>query len=341
MGLEMDRVQRLVVGVLLPAAFLGLWIVPVLLFAGDLPDPIAIHFGTSGAADGSAPLWVHVLTMGVFVVVSSLILVWAAWRPSSSLGVEAALATFIGALFSIVSAQVILSNRDLDSWRDATIGGSGVVWGAVVGSLAAGLAVAGMVRHAARLDTGETTPAVPVAPGERVAWIGRSSSWQFGAGAVFLVFLGTVLTLTLSASRAAGIAVLFAGLAMVCFMSVTVTVSDAGVRVRAGALRWPGVTLPLAEIEAARHVEDFNPMRDGARLSSAEGARGTRFLNLGGVGWGYRGSLRLFGAAAWVLGRGPALELDLVDGKRFIVTVDGAEQAAALVNGLLARQSVL
>jgi len=39
-------------------------------------------------------------------------------------------------------------------------------------------------------------------------------------------------------------------------------------------------------------------------------------------GWGYRGSLRLLKYAALATRRGPALELNLSRGRRFIVTVD-------------------
>jgi hypothetical protein len=58
-------------------------------------------------------------------------------------------------------------------------------------------------------------------------------------------------------------------------------------------------------------------------------------------GWGYRGSLRLFGKAAIILRGGEGLRLDLVDGKKLLVALDGAEQAAGVVNDLLRdRESV-
>jgi hypothetical protein len=104
-------------------------------------------------------------------------------------------------------------------------------------------------------------------------------------------------------------------------MSVDVSVSEHGVRVRAGAVHWPRVQLDLAEIEAA-HAVDWKPLQ----------------WNLVS-GWGYRGSLRLFRKAAWVLRSGPALELDLTGERRFVVTVDDAEEAAAVLNGLLVRRS--
>lgn len=51
-------------------------------------------------------------------------------------------------------------------------------------------------------------------------------------------------------------------------------------------------------------------------------------------GWGYR---MLPGRSAMVLRRGPAIELELANGRRFAVTVDDANTGAGLVNGLLAR----
>ena len=51
-------------------------------------------------------------------------------------------------------------------------------------------------------------------------------------------------------------------------------------------------------------------------------------------GIGYRGSLRLFRRAAWVLRSGPALAFDLAGGRRFTLTVDDAEGAAAALEQL-------
>jgi hypothetical protein len=47
------------------------------------------------------------------------------------------------------------------------------------------------------------------------------------------------------------------------------------------------------------------------------------------------GLLLVFGAAAVVLRRGPALRLTLRDGKTFLVTVDDAATGAALLNDLI------
>lgn len=49
-----------------------------------------------------------------------------------------------------------------------------------------------------------------------------------------------------------------------------------------------------------------------------------------GVGWGYRGSLTLFGRAAVILRTGPGLRLDLTDGKSFYITIDDPDTAAGV-----------
>jgi hypothetical protein len=53
------------------------------------------------------------------------------------------------------------------------------------------------------------------------------------------------------------------------------------------------------------------------------------------AGWGYRGSLRLFRRAAWVVRSGPALELELTGGRRFTVTLDDADGALAALEQVL------
>ena len=54
------------------------------------------------------------------------------------------------------------------------------------------------------------------------------------------------------------------------------------------------------------------------------------------AGWNYRGSLRIFGRAAVIVHRGEGLELSLTGRQSFVVTVDDAATAAALLNDELA-----
>ncbi len=321
MELEMDRRQRIVVGVLFPAWFLGITIVPWVLTLGDLPGPIANHFDRHGDADGHVPLVVHMVFVAFFTVASSAVLLWAAWRRGSRLGAEVVVATFLGWLIGMINAILLNANHGHDRWQDVTIG-SGAVWGAVLSAFGAALPVALMVRHGARMDEAAASRTLPLSTSERAAWFGRTSSRLIATSVLLLVMMGTMVLLALgSGAISTGVVLLLTGVAMISFMSVDVAVGEQGVRIRSGALHWPRMHFALDEIETARAV-DWDPMCSGVV-----------------TGWGYRGSLRLMGRAGWVLRKGPALELELAGGRRFVVTTDDAEEAAAVLNGLLARRA--
>jgi hypothetical protein len=107
------------------------------------------------------------------------------------------------------------------------------------------------------------------------------------------------------------------GVALVACSGVEVTVSRQGVRARSSTLHRPSTSIPLDEVETASAV-DLEPAGWG--------------------GWGYRGDLRLFKRTAWLPRRGHGLELQLTGGRRFAVAVDDADEAAAVLNGLVARR---
>jgi hypothetical protein len=93
------------------------------------------------------------------------------------------------------------------------------------------------------------------------------------------------------------------------FAALTATIDDVGLHLATHPVRFYRQTIRRSEIEAGRVVTH-------------------RTFSLGiSSGWGYRGSLRLFRRAAWVVRSGPALELDLSRGRRLTVTVDDPEGA--------------
>ena len=119
-------------------------------------------------------------------------------------------------------------------------------------------------------------------------------------GAVFLPFLPVVSLILFITAAACGF-----------FVEVRVTIDASAVRVT-GPIAFPRVTFPFTRIAKVSAI-DVRPMKVG--------------------GWGYRGSLTVFRRAAWVVRAGPGLQLDLRDGRRFVVTVDDAEAAARFVSG--------
>lgn len=134
------------------------------------------------------------------------------------------------------------------------------------------------------------------AQGGRMGWLAVALGVS---GAGFLPFF-PVVSLTL----------FIAGVACAFFVKVNVTIDASAVRV-SGPIGFPRVAFPFSRIAAVTAIE-VRPMKVG--------------------GWGYRGSLTVFRRAAWVVRGGPGLQLDLRDGRRFVVTVDDAEAAARFVS---------
>jgi hypothetical protein len=120
---------------------------------------------------------------------------------------------------------------------------------------------------------------------------------------------------TAAAHWGPGTVLLAVGVLTLGFTSVRVTVAARGVTVGYGPLGLRLTRIPLRRIASAAAVERIP------------------------FSFGYRGSLAVFGAAAVVLRRGPALRLTLRDGKTFLVTVDDAATGAALLNDLIAAAS--
>lgn len=141
-----------------------------------------------------------------------------------------------------------------------------------------------------------------------IAWTGRAR-----AGATLTVLLalmlGSSLVAVVAGAPLAAVATLLAvGGAAFVFLGVEVTVDDHGLTVRSATVPPVRVRFPYARIEAVEAI-DVNPWRWG--------------------GWGYRGSLRVFRRAAWVVRGGPGIKVDLRRGRVFVVAVDDAEAGAA------------
>lgn len=101
------------------------------------------------------------------------------------------------------------------------------------------------------------------------------------------------------------------------FAKVSVDVDQREVRIRYGYIGWLTQRLALDRVVTASAFV-LRPIEHG--------------------GWGYRGSVRFFGRAAVVVRGGPALALELADGKRLSITVDDADTAAQVINGIVSRR---
>ena len=159
-------------------------------------------------------------------------------------------------------------------------------------------------------DDGSPRSTLGLRAGERAVWTGRARARWAWPAAVLLV-AGGALTGTVAARWGVAVPLLAAGVLMLGFTAVRVTVAARGVTVGYGPLGLRLTRIPLRRIASAAAVERT------------------------GFSFGYRGSLLVSGAAAVAVRRGPALRLTLRDGKTFLVTVDDAVTGAALLNDLI------
>jgi Protein of unknown function (DUF1648) len=315
------------VGVIQAALLATLVAVPAALWS-RLPPRLADHWTFAGTANGSMPRPATFLALGAIAVPGTALVVagWSAGRrggrslrprPGRTAAGTAAGMTAIGVfLTAIATASVLLVcvvNVGGGGLRSDSVSPGAVLL--LVGGPALLAAFAGLVLRRyggfAAADGAAPPASLGLRAGERAVWSGRArASWAWPAG--MLLVAGGVLAWALAGQWDPGVVLLAAGTPMFGFTSVRVTVAARGVSVGYGVLGLRLTRIPLSRIASAAAVE------------------------LRSFSFGYRGSLVVFGSAAVILRRGPALRLTLRDGKTFVVTVDDAATGAALLNDLIA-----
>lgn len=311
--------RRAVVGVL------GL--VPTVIVLGTaaawwskLPDRLPTHWSGVTEPDGFTSRSGTLALTLAFAVVGAVSCVAASWwhlrNPSLARGI-AAMAASVAGLFAatwLVSGLTVLAASSAEDailgWRLALLP-AGLAWG-LVGLLLPGGASAARRRAAAeRAARAESAPRRVIGPGERVSWsVVLVPRWLVAVAVGALVLL-VVLAFFVPSTIPAVVPV---AVVAVVFSRIEITVDHRGLRVVAGLVRVPIKRIPLEQVDQAR-AEDIRPADWG--------------------GWGYR---IVPGRSALVLRAGPALVVEQRDGRRFAATVDDPEPAAALLNGLAARQ---
>ncbi|MFE5868290.1 hypothetical protein ACFQ6V_06470 [Streptomyces roseifaciens] len=284
---------------------------------GDLPDPVATHFSGSGGADGFTALGSFPYqALGLLLVMALLFggLVYA----TRGARVLVALGCGVAGFLCAVTVSVVLGNARAETADQVhlTLGTFGAA--AAVAAVAAGLgALAGgrgvPAPAPAKAAAGPAAaPRLDLREGESAIWTRRAGSRPLLIGGGALVAAGAVLTPLAGWVAGAG---LMAGGAVLCAcFGVRVTVDRHGLTVNVLGLPRPRVRIPLDRIEEAVH-RDVDPLRD-----------------LGG--WGYRA---VPGRSGFALRSGDAVVARLTTGSEFVVTVDDAVTAAALLNALAER----
>ncbi|MEU1819064.1 hypothetical protein ABZ543_28335 [Streptomyces roseifaciens] len=295
------------------AAFLTVF----LMRRDGLPDPVATHFSGSGGADGFTALGSFPYqALGLLLVPALLFggLVYAA----RGARVLVALGCGVAGLLGAVTVCVVLGNARAETADQAhlTLGTFGAA--AAVAAVAAGLGALAGGRGApatapARAAAGAAAvPRLDLREGESAIWTRSAGSRPLLVGGGALVAAGAVLTPL--AGWAAGAGLMAGGAVLCACCGVRVTVDRHGLTVNVLGLPRPRVRIPLDRIEEAVH-RDVDPLRD-----------------LGG--WGYRA---VPGRSGFALRSGDAVVARLTTGSEFVVTVDDAVTAAALLNALAER----
>lgn len=313
------------VAVVLPVLITVIAVVVLLSWLPTLPQQVATHWGVNGA-DGFGPastyLWLLIgvgLGLPVLMAITTLASVGAHWGGAARL--MGALAAGMAAFAAVMSLGSLAIQRDLTSTADAPgIGGVMVLSFAALLVVGAG---AWIVQPRVRPEQGRTLEprhAVHIAEGERVVWVATTSMPRAAIGALTVVLVGLValavymLGTGVEGGWVVALVVIVVAFALAATASFRVRVTPEGFAAQA-LLGWPRIRIPLDEIESARAVE-ISP-----------------FGEFGGWGW----RIAVDGRTGIVMRRGSAIEVSRRDHRPFIVTIDGAEEAAALLQAYVDR----
>ncbi len=310
--------------------------VPVLSFAStaiayaawrsQLPTPFPTHWGASGEPDAfggtSSLLWLAAVLCLALPALMTALSVPSLKAPRGGFALRFLAATStamagLGAFMALGAMEIHRGYEQGQNWPNI----NPVMFGAF--GVALGLGFIAYLIQPRHGDAGNAAPAakaMQIAPGERVVWISyaRISPWVTVlllssalslAGGVVVMFLAGD---KVAALLMAGVSLLLA-LGIVCATAFRVSADTTGLTVTAIA-GWPRFTVPLDDVVAARSTRVI-PLADfgGFGLRSVPGAFGV------------------------ILRGGEALEIERGSGRRFVVTVDDAAQAAAVLMGLKAK----
>lgn len=309
---------RVVGGVLgsagtLAALVLGAWWLAQ-AWSSDLPDPLAIHWGADGQADGTATLegTVRVTTglgiAGVVVLLGVGLALIA--RPRLLRGTMTGLAP-LGALAPASLLLTLLPNRGEPTWETARISGWYLSLAILVPAAVALLTWAVAARPPRMSTLGPVIPVgAPVAVGREAVRETQTLRWLLGLAAAVLVGFGALSAATDPSLMAIGMLLSL----LVGWLSVyRYAVDDDAVTVTLGPVGPLRRVVPVTEIEGA------------AVVTVRPGDWG---------GWGYRTD-----GSNWavVLRSGPGARVALAGNRSLTLSSTHAEAIVARTNAAVTR----
>ena len=320
------RRRYLLIGTVLPILISLVGAALAITWLPDLPDPVAIHWGRGGA-DGFGSAWVLILIpvgiTGGFTLVTELALTASRRSGTLTSNDKFLIVTrhFLSVLLTVGTIGSLAVQRGLENAEDAPDIAGQLLVGAIGGVLLSA-AVWFILPKAVPSRVEDETEAMPIelAADERVFWE-RTVHISGAVVALIVVILVFALGVTILVSLNSTEGVPFA-LAITLFVIILTTgmsfwrvrADRRGVLVR-GALGWPRVSIPNADIAEVRIVE-VNPTAD-----------------FGGWGWRMAPGRR----TGIIMRRGPGIEITRKDGRRLVVTVDDAQTGAGVIKTLTSR----
>lgn len=326
------RRTAVLVGGIIPVAIAAIVTVAMLSWLPELPDPIATHWGGAGpngfGPDGFGPaIGLIFLPLGI-TVLFSLFAVGSTLANSTGRGLAwtqkflLVTSVWLSTMLSIGIGWSVAAQRGLTDASKAPDPGLPLLLGAVGGLVLAAALWFLLPKTDAAREQGVAPAPVDITKTERVSWsraVTMSPVMFAVIGLVVVVSTGVAVFSFLSARGGAWIAIASLALVLVvAFMTSFWRVSaDRRGFLARGVLGWPRIRIPVSDI-ASVQVIDINPMADFG-------------------GWGYRWGGN--GRSGVIMRTGPSIEVTRRNGKRFVVTVDGAATGASVLAALLAQQA--
>jgi Protein of unknown function (DUF1648) len=284
----------------------------------QIPAIVATHWGPGGGVDATMSRSSFVLTSALLLLgLTAFFGLIARNLPSDGRRLLAATASGTAALIAVLTYGTVLTQAGLSDPQQAVIPAPVIVATVVLVVVAATalwrlnpLPPPAVRAPGANLSTDART--TDTALGERLAWVGRAAPAGWAMGILALIIAAATVLSWVSVPWTAVIP-LAAGALTIVMLSARVVINDNGIRVASAGIPW--LRVPLAEVR------------------EASGSTVTPFGDFGGIGMRYGRSKRGF-----VTRKGEALLLEQADGTKTYVSINHADQAAAVVNTLLRRR---
>ena len=322
------RVRIVIIAGVLPLLLIGAGLA-VLLSLSDLPSQLAVHWSVDGEPDRFGALTESVLLIalvgGGFAVIASVVtaLLKAAVGRSYVPRVLVATSVWLSSFLVLGIGGTVWMQRGLVDATQSPSPWLPLLTAFVVSLPLAAAAWIATPAPATLEPTPTEVPTLELGADERVLWV-RTATPALHFVVVVIVGALACIAAAIVGATVGGLSVIpiiIAPAVIVLLAAATlfwrVRVDASGVVTRS-LLGLPRFAYPISEIAEARAVH-LAPLREFG-------------------GWGIRVGTK--GRLGIVLRTGEALEVERVDGRTFAVTVDDAETAAAVVNGLVRRATL-